>query len=546
MRIVSRNVVTALGALGVAFPVTAQEHHHDIAHDEQLGTVHFPVACSAEGAERVQRGVTLLHSFWYEKAAEAFDEAASVDPGCAMAYWGRAMSILHPLWTPPVGKDFEAGRTASQQGLSVVESARERGYLQTIASYFDAGSPDHRSRLVAYSDAYARLHERHLDDSEATIFYALSLIAVGDATPWDTAFTYHKQAHQILLPLFGDQPNHPGLAHYLIHTNDSPKRAHLALEAARRYAEIAPDVPHALHMPSHIFIRLGLWDDAIESNIRSAASARKFEQENKLNAMWDQTAHAFDYVVYARLQQGKDRAAKQVVDEMAAVTDVFPATSLINDYALAAIPARYALERNNWRDAAALTVRPAPAWRATEAITHFARAIGAVRSGDLESARGDVGALSEIEKALEAAGGPQTFWSKHVAIQRIAAAAWVAVASGDTSEAVRLATEAAERDAVTPKHPVTPGAVLPARELLGDLLLAIGRGHEASAAYVQMLEHTPNRARSVYGAGRAAELIGDMAEAKRWYKNYLDLMAEGDGARPELRHARRQVEIADG
>ena len=382
------------------------------------------------------------------------------------------------------------------------------------------------------------LQRRNPRDREAEIFYALTLIALGQANATDTTFTYQKRADSILEPLFKREPLHPGLAHYLIHTNDVPQLAQLGLYAARRYAEIAPDVPHAQHMPSHIFTRLGMWDDDIASNTRSAAAARRFEDERQLHALWDQRGHAWDYMVYAYLQQGRDRDAKRIVEEAAAVTAGYPVGSLPNAYALAAIPARYALERGRWREAAALAVRPAPEWRATEAITRFARALGAARSGDTAATRAEVMALAEIESAEATAGGAHAYWAGQVTIQRLAATAWVARAAGDTAEAIRQATAAADLEDVTQKHPVTPGAVLPARELLGDLLLELGRPADAVGAYAASLARQPNRARSLFGAARAAELAGDRTTARARYRQYLTLMQRSEGERSEVGIAR--------
>ncbi len=526
----------------VAGGLPAQVAHEHRA--EQLGRVVFPTSCQAEAQRRFERGVALLHSFWYEKANDTFKEVVAADSTCAMGYWGQAMSILHPLWTPPSGADLEAGLTAAERATGLARTRRERDFAGAIAAYYrNYGTVDHKARLVAYAQAMEGVRGRHPRDHEAAIFYALALIAVGNANPTDTTFAYQKRAHAILEPLFTLEPRHPGLAHYLIHTNDVPQLAHLGLYAARRYAEIAPDVPHAQHMPSHIFTRLGLWDDDIASNTKSAEAARNFEEERHLNALWDQRGHALDYVVYAYLQQGRDAEAERVVDEAAGVTAVYPPGSLTNDYALAAIPARSALERGRWIEATRLAVRPAPGWRAAEAITHFARAIGAARSNDTALARTEIAALAQIEEALAAAGGPQVYWSGQVKIQRLAASAWLARAAGDTAEAVRQAMAAADLEDETQKHPVTPGAVLPARELLGDLLLELGRPVEAGKAYVISLTNAPNRARSVFGAARAAELAGDLATARAKYQEFLKLMENADGDRAELAIARGALSL---
>jgi hypothetical protein len=537
MRIL-RTLVTgsALGAAAVGALPAQEVHQHDA---EQVGRVHFPTSCRTAASHRFEHGVALLHSFWYEQAADAFQAAVVADSTCAMGYWGQAMAILHPLWTPPSEPDLAAGLAAAERGLALARTPRERDYLVAIRAYYaDDTSRDFKARLTAYAEAMDGVRRRNSGDREAAIFYALALIAVGQANPTDTTFANQRRADSILEPLFRAEPAHPGLAHYLIHANDVPQLAHLGLYAARRYAGLAPGVPHAQHMPSHIFTRLGLWDEDIASNIRSAEAARRFEVERHLNALWDQRSHAWDYLVYACLQTGRDGPAKRIVDQAAGVTAVYPAGSLINAYALAAIPARYALERGRWDEAVRLAVRPAPEWRAAEAITHFARALGAARGGDTALAREEVAKLEEIEQALATAGDPEVYWSGQVKIQRLAAGAWVALDAGDTTLAVREATAAADLEDVTQKHPVTPGAVLPARELLGDLLLTLHRPAQAAQTYQQSLRQTPGRARSIFGLGQAARQADDSTTARMAYRQYLKLMGQGDGERPELAMAR--------
>src|SRR5881296_3757317 len=524
-------------ALVATSGLAAQQGHE--GHGEHLGRVRFPVSCAAEAQRRFERGVALLHSFWYEKAGDAFKDAVAADSTCAMGYWGQAMALLHPLWTPPTPAELEAGLGEADRGLALARTPRERDYLGAIRSYYaDYATVEPKARLVAYSQAMEGVQRKNPRDREAKIFYALSLIALGQANATDTTFAFQKRADSILEPLFRAEPEHPGLAHYLIHTNDVPQLAHLGLYAARRYAQIAPDVPHAQHMPSHIFTRLGLWDDAIASNLRSAEVARQFEEERHLNALWDQRGHAWDYLVYAYLQQGRDAEAKRVVDEVAAVTAVYPVGSLTNAYALAAIPARHALERGRWREATTLAVRPSPEWRAAEALTHFAHALGAARTGDTAGARAAISALDDIERTERAAGGAHVYWAGQVRIQRLAASGWLARTLGDTAEAVRLATTAADLEDVTQKHPVTPGSLLPARELLADLLLELGRPVEAARAYAASLAQQPNRARSLFGLARASEQAGDLATARTRYREYLALMQHSDGTRAELEIAR--------
>jgi tetratricopeptide (TPR) repeat protein len=490
----------------------------------------------------VEHGVAYLHSFWYEKATEAFNAAAAADSSCAMAFWGQAMSLLHPLWTPPPPADAQVATLAIDRGLSRARTARERDYLEAIRAYYaDYDRTDPTARLVRYATAMDGVRRHNPSDPEAAIFYALALIALGQANATDTTFTYQKRADSILEPLFRREPRHPGLVHYLIHTNDVPQLAAHGLYAARRYAAIAPDVPHAQHMPSHIFTRLGLWDDDIASNRRSAAAARAYEVERGLSAMWDQRAHALDYLVYAYLQEGRDTAARRVVDEAVAAPAGYPAGSLTHEYAFAAIPARYALERGAWTAAARLAVRAAPEWPAAEAITHFARAIGAARGGDTAAARQELVALAQSESTLTARAGPQAYWAGQVAIQRLAAGAWLELATGDTAAAILHSGQAADREDATQKHPVTPGPVLPARELAGDLLLVVGKPTAAAQAYKTALALSPNRARSLFGLARAAELAGDMPTALARYREFLKLMAKAEGGRPELAIARRAL-----
>lgn len=473
------------------------------AHEHEIGHVHFATSCASDVQPQFDRGVALLHSFWYEESFRTFAAVSAADSDCAMAYWGQAMSLLHPMWAPPSPDDLKRGHDLSERATTLAHTPRERDYADAIATYYrELPTPSYRVRIAAYEQAMEKVYRQNPEDHEAAIFYALAIL--GNGAAYDTTGARTRRADSILFPLFRADPTHPGLAHYVIHANDSPPLAPLALDAARRYAQIAPAVPHALHMPSHIFTRMGLWDEDIAANVRSADVARQYEVQQGWHGLWDQRGHAMDYLVYAYLQKHRDSDAKKIVDEANAVTVSYPAGSYTNAYALAAIPARYALERSAWKEAAVLTIRPAPDARETEAITHFARAIGAARSGDTSAARVDVDELAAIEDKVP-----------EVKIQRLAASAWLALAAGDTAGAISRASAAADLEDRQPSLPISPGPVLPARELYGDLLLAAGRSREAHDAYVRMLVYAPHRARSEAGAALTARDRADSSSRTR-------------------------------
>jgi tetratricopeptide (TPR) repeat protein len=449
-------------------------HEHTGPAPERLGRVDFASGCEARVQARFGRGVALLHSFWYEEAGRAFGEIAAADSGCALAYWGQAMSVLHPLWTPPRPEEREQALAAAERAVLLSRpGTRPRDYAEAIAAYYRGDTVDDRARLLAYERAMAGVARRRPEDEEARIFHALALIALGQLDATDSTYARQREAARILEPLFRRHPDHPGLAHYLIHAYDSPALARDGGAAADRYASIAPSVPHAEHMPSHIYTRIGAWDKSITANLKAAEAARRFEAAKHAGAMWDQHAHAFDYLVYAYLQLGRVADARAVAQQMARVTATFPPGSLTMDYALAAIPARLALERDNWQAAETLAVRPAPAWRGAEGITRFARALGAARGGHPAAARAEIDSLAELERTLALAGGAQAYWSTQVRIQRLAASAWVAL------------------------------------ELYGDLLAEAGRPAEAGAAYALALARQPRRARCLAAMARVGQTVGE-------------------------------------
>jgi tetratricopeptide (TPR) repeat protein len=520
-----RSAVPLTIALLAGIPARAQDHAHH-AHGE-LGRVTFPTSCSAGAQPVFERGVAMLHSFWFDQAQRTFQEAAAADPGCAMAHWGVAMTLLGNPYggVSPSEAHLRDALGAANAAVAGARTPRERAYAEAaLALYKDYATVDHRTRLRAHEEAMARVREAHPDDPEAAIFYARAVIA--NAPPTDLTFARQLHAAQILEPLFRAQPEHPGLAHYTIHAYDAPPIAQQGLDAARRYAEIAPAAPHALHMPSHIFTRLGYWDESIEANRRSAAA------EPDSNA----AVHPNDYMVYAYLQQGRDREAERVVRRAVQNTDRFYSSVLGYNYA--AMPARFALERGRWDEAAALPVAPA-APPHVQAITRFARGVGAARAGQAAAARGEVDALTVLADSLTARR--DTYWAMIVGAQRRAAEAWLARAEGDDERALRLAQEAAELEETVEKHPVTPGPLLPARELLGDLLLELRRPAEARQAYEATLRREPNRARALFGAARAAELAGDGAAARRHYQHLLQVMRAADAGRREVELARAYV-----
>jgi len=533
-------------ALLLAPASLAQEHQHSHGQysdggTEVLGKVNFSTSCRGVDAE-FTRAVALLHSFGYEESRRAFEAVVAKDPTCAMAYWGIAMTWYHPIWAPPNSQELAAGTVAAKKALELdAKTNRERGYIAAINTFYrDSDRLDHQGRAQAYSDATLLLAKQLPNDHEAQIFYALSLL--GTAPPDDASFANQKKAAAILNALLPVEPQHPGITHYMIHSFDYPQLAAEALPAARAYSKIAPDSPHALHMPSHIFTRLGLWQDSITSNLASAEAGRRLVAKRHPGAASMDTLHALDYLEYAYLQIGDEAAARKVLAEAAAAKS-FDDPTFAAGHALAAIPARFALERRDWRAAAQLeppsATLPWASFPYAPAITYFAQAIGASRSGDLERARSALHQLETIHAGLQKSpiSGPYD-WTQQVESSRLAAAAWLAFAEGRKDDAVKLARAAAQLEEKTGKHPVTPSAPLPARELLGDMLLEMGQPAEALAAYEASLRETPNRFNSLYGAALAAERSQNPERARALYAALL-AQCVANSPRPELAQARK-------
>ena len=534
------NILLTASALALA----AMDPGHSHEHMLQLGKLKFETTCSPAAQASFETGLSWLHSFGYQDSERSFAAAAAADPKCAIAWWGVAMSNYHPLWAAPTPAEFTKGKDAIEKAKAAgAKSQREQDYVAALDVFYrDADRLDLKTRAFAYSDAMAKLHDRYPKDDEAAVFYALSLIAAG-TMDGDKTYPKQKQAAAILNDVLARNPDHPGVAHYLIHAFDYPALAELALPAARRYASIAPDSAHAQHMPSHIFTRLGLWDESIKSNLAAEASAKTHAVTMGMPGAWDQQLHAMDYLAYAYLQTGRDQDALKVFDDLKTIAHADP-PSPAAAYAVTAIPARILLERRRWNEAAefelppglaALTALTTQKWAV--ANVHFAKAVGAARAGKSAEAQEEIAKLSALEQGLKTPPGEYD-WGKQIAIERQIAEAWLAHGSGKDDEAVRLMRAAADLDDATEKHPVTPGAILPAREQLGELLLALGRPADALKEYEGSLARAPRRLAGLYGAAEAAKLAGNAEKANRYYAELVGMTEKSDGARPEVKSAR--------
>jgi tetratricopeptide (TPR) repeat protein len=505
------------------------QHNHASDESERMGTVHFDTSCSPAVRDEFNLAVATLHSFGYRKSAQLFADVLSTDPSCSMAEWGIAMSRYRQLWDPPTKDDLRIGLEATQEGLSMEpKTQRERDYLSAIHGFYqNAGSESHSIRAKRYETAMESLHSRYPQDSEAAIFYALSLIA--NASLKDKTYANQKKATLILAPIIQQQPQHPGLAHYIIHADDNPVLAPLALDAAKQYSQIAPDSPHALHMPSHIFTRLGLWDDSVASNIASAASARK-------QKLAGDELHALDYLAYAYLQTGRIAEARKLTEQLPVVEPGDAARSA-GLYATAAIPARYWIERQQWGAAAALTLpqtSPGDAYASTLATLYFARALGSSRLGDIKAAQAAMQPLLSLRDTLAQSGNGN---ADQVNVQLKIVSAWIKWADGDHDGAVQEMRTAAAMEDATEKSPVSPGSIAPAVEMLGDMLLLAKQPKLAFAAYESALKSTPGRFRAEYGAAVSAQEAGLRAAAEQHYRRLLTNCSHADPDLPELTQA---------
>jgi len=518
------------------------------------GKVEFPISCTPSVQSEFSRGVALLHSFFYEEARRVFTSVAERDPKCAMAQWGIAMTWWHPIWTPPRPDEMSAGKAAIEKAMALnAGTDRERGFITALNVYYNTressnagaigqschGPVGPRDRVIAYEKAMHQLRDKYPDEFEVQAFYAFAVLAAGYAMPNDTTLSKQLEAAALLEKLWKQNPNHPGVVHYLIHCYDYPALAQRGLAAAQSYASIAPWVPHALHMPSHIFTRLGMWDESIAANGASAEASRAYAAMRHRDATEAEELHALDYMAYSYLQEARDTEAKKIVDLAAKVRKTNPELEFSAAYALAAIPTRYAFERNDWASAATLTVPNLPHWSSfpfMEALIEYGHALGRAHTGDLDGARK---AIARMQQLRDATKDPKfDYFKNHLDLQMQAASAWVAASEGKKSEAIEMLRRAADAEDILGKHPVSPGAFVPIREQLGSLLLEGGQAKQAQQEFEAALKIYPGRFRGLYGAARAAEQNGDKESASRYYAKLAAQTTKAASSRDELNHVR--------
>jgi tetratricopeptide (TPR) repeat protein len=510
--------------------------------DKQFGTVVFEVSGNAKLKEEFHLGIQLLHSFEYDEAEKVFAKIIDGQPEFAMAYWGVAMANFHPLWAPPSEAELKKGTQALEIAQAIPQkSKKEANYIEALSAFYTNWEKvAHRARCLEYEKAMEKMYTNYPDDKEAAIFYALSLVAAVD--PSDKTYQKQKKAGSILNALYPNEPNHPGIVHYLIHAYDYPGLAALGLPAARKYASVAPSSAHALHMPSHIFTRLGLWDDCIQSNLASVISARCYAESAGIKGHWDEELHGMDYLVYAYLQKGNNDSAKKQWDYLKTIKEVSPANLKVA-YAFAAVPSRYLLENHQWREAANLEVEPQGfnwkdfLWQ--KAIVHYTRLLGSVHINDLRAAKNELNNLHIIHDTLVMQ--KKAYEANLVQIQVNTAQAWVVFKEGKKNEALQLMSLAAEMEDKTEKHPVTPSAVLPARELLGYMFMQLNKYANALEAYEADLKVNPNRFNALHGAALAADKLGNVEKAKFYYRQLLATAGETNSDRPELTVAKHYL-----
>jgi tetratricopeptide (TPR) repeat protein len=514
-------------------PVPATPEPGDL---RAAGKIEFPISTGAGIQPEFERGVALLHSFFYEEARRIFTAVAEKDPKCAMAQWGVAMTWWHPIWTPPTPAEMKAGTAAIDNAIRLCQGSgvtgREQKFIAALGAYYHAadgpasgpvgqschGPVGSRERALAYEKEMRELATQYPDDMEAQTFYTLAILSVGYATPNDTSLSKQLEAAGILEKLKAKNGNHPGITHYLIHSYDYPSLAERGLAAAQIYASIAPWVPHALHMPSHIFTRLGMWEESVKANRASAEASRAYAKVRQRETTEAEELHALDYEAYSYLQKGEDDKAKEIVDFAATVRKTNPEMEFSAAYALAAIPARYALERNDWAGAAALAIPNVPHWKSfpfMEALIEYAHALGRARTGDLDGAQK---AIARMQQLRDATKDPKfDYFRNHLDLQIKTASAWMTCVRGQPEEAVKAFRKIADAEDLLGKHPVSPGALVPVREQLGGVLLELGQAKEAQKEFETELKIYPGRFRGLLGAAQSAEKAGDKESARLYY-----------------------------
>jgi tetratricopeptide (TPR) repeat protein len=532
-----RTLAVCCLCLGLVQPAFAQHEHGGMA-PKDIGTVNFETSCNPATKTQFNEAVALLHSFWFAESRALFESVLKADANCAMAHWGIALTHWgNPFAGQRSAQTIATGKAATDKALATgTPTPREKGYIDAVAILFSSNDvTTQRQRVLDYEKAMGRVSVANKADIEARIFWALAVAQA--ASPTDKTYARNLQAAEMLEPMYKQLPNHPGIAHYIIHTYDVPALAQKALPAARAYADIAPVVPHALHMPSHTFTRVGFWKESVATNTRSAIESEK-------TSGWAEAMHARDYMTYAYLQMGMDAQAKTNMEQAMAVAAKPGGTQGAagagpNMFALAAIPARYAMERQQWAEAAKLEPRPAPGTPYTEAITHFVRAIGAARSGRPVDAAADVAKLAALrDREIEM---KDEYWASQVDIQRRGADAWVMFAQGRKDAALAQMRETANMEDLTDKAAVTPGPIAPARELLGYMLLENNQPKEALVEFEAVMKKEPNRFLAIFGAGKAAEGAKQTAKAKGYFKQLADMCKDAGTERPELEYARKMA-----
>ena len=509
--------ITVVFSVAVGGPAEARRQHHE------LGTVTFPTSCDPKVQAEFERGVAMLHSYWFSYAGKTFQSVLQQDPNCAMAYWGIALDLLgNTLSSPPPAQAARAAWSALEKARTIeVKSDRERGWIEAIRAYFrDHDKVPVETRLVAYNQAMEQLAQRYPEDFEAQVYYALTLQA--SAPKSDMTYANQYKSAAILEKLYTQNPQHPGITHYLIHAYDFAPFADKGIPAARRYASIAPAVPHARHMPAHIYSMVGLWEDSIKSNL----SALEIQPDYY---------HAADFTVYAHLQLAQDGQAARMIDKALNTPERGDRPPTMANYtALAAMPARYVLERADWAGAAALPVKPTEHPQA-DSLTHFTRGLGMARTGNLPGAKAEIDVMQSLRARMQKSD--EAYWADRTGEQIAAVSAWVALAEGATEKAIALMQTAADGEDGSIKHVAMENRLYPMRELLGDLLLEARQPREALTEFEKSLKDHPNRYRALYGAARAAEAVGDRQKAVEYYNKLIELSKNADGTRPELQHA---------